>query len=70
MDGTDDITFRDYQLDTLRNIFKLLDTEPAGPPDDPVVSACSGDWAGKDGDDGRFGETLAEGPCNDDEPPF
>lgn len=64
------LRFRDYQLDALKRIFHSFGVDPAGPEDDPLVIACRGDGAGKDGLHGGTGETLAGGARDDVIAPF
>lgn len=64
------LRFRDYQLDALRTIFQSFGVIPAGPPDDPLVVACSSDGTGQNGLHGGAGETLAGGASDDVVAPF
>ncbi len=65
-----DITFRDYQIHAISSIFTKFGIEPAGPPEDQIVAACSGNGVRENGDDGRTCEVMANGASDDDLTPF
>ena len=69
-DDSNTLSFRDYQLAAIANVFADFGVQPAGPPDDPVVTACRSHRARKDGDDGGAGQSLAKGASDDVVPPF
>lgn len=65
-----DITFRDYQLDAIRSIYRDCGLFPAGPSTDEIVACCGGDGTRQDSDYGRAGSELAGGSSDDDQSPF
>ena len=64
---------RDYQHNTVINVFKEFGITPAGPDIDEQAEInfdrC-GDGVRENDSNGRDCETLADRPSNDDQPPF
>ena len=66
---SNDVKFRDYQLDAIKSIFDEFGIEPAGPPTDQIVAHCSGNRSWEDSDNGGTGESVADRQGDDDKPP-